>query len=532
MNKSLAFLFCALFIMVIALLTGACADNDDDDSADQNPSEDDTADDDSNDDDISDDDASDDDAGDDDSGDDDSGDDDSGDDDSGDDDSGDDDSGDDDSSPGDYWEPSTVVPIGVYPEIRGLMVERGIIHIHSVYSHDACDNNPMPGGQPNEKCLAELREAMCTTNQQYIMLTDHASIFADNEFPDVLLYRPDEGDELVYDDDDPIANIISCPDGNKTILMAGSENDLMPLHLHRAPGDTPEERHAVLGAKDEAAVELLKTFGAQLIVNHSELWTTEELAALSIDGIELYNLHANLGTETWPIVETVLKVLPYLFPRDEAGHCDLLLMSFFEENATDLAHFDKLLALRRQVGVLATDVHRNSIPFPLWDGDRGDSYRRLMRWFANYILVENHEVPDIEEALAKGRMYGAFQLFGEPVGFDFYAQTAKSVAEMGDEIALDDDPVLHVEIPTFYNMDPTLPAPEFSARIIQAGADGGTVVAESDGDPIDYQVTESGAYRVEVHVVPNHLLKWLGGHPDRYIHEYPLIYANPIYVTE
>jgi hypothetical protein len=298
------------------------------------------------------------------------------------------------------------------------------------------------------------------------------------------------------------------------------------------PDGTPDERRQLLGGSDEATVQGMKALGAQVIVNHAEQWTTEALAALSIDGIELYNLHANLGTDTMEIIITVLKALPFLFPYDESGVPDLMLLSFLDENTADLDHFDRLLATRRQVGVMASDVHRNSIPFPLWDGDRGDSYRRLMRWFSNYVLVTEHTLPAIEDALSNGRMYGAFQVFGEPIGFDFHAETAKGVGEMGDEVALGDSPVLHVAIPTFFNMNPDLPAPEFYAKIVAAGADGGAIVAESAGDPIVYTATEAGAYRAEVHVVPHHLRQWLGGDPDDYIHDYPLIYSNPIYVTE
>ena len=38
--------------------------------------------------------------------------------------------------------------LGVAQQQRGLRVARGIIHLHSVYSHDACDYDPQPGGNP------------------------------------------------------------------------------------------------------------------------------------------------------------------------------------------------------------------------------------------------------------------------------------------------------------------------------------------------------------------------------------------------
>ncbi len=516
--------FLLMMLIMVTVLAAACGGDDDDNDSGDDDADDDTGDDD--DDNDSGDDDADDDTGDDDA------DDDTSDDDTSDDDTSDDDSADDDTT-GPYWEPSSVVPIDVYPTMRGYTVQRGIVHIHSVYSHDACDNLPFIGGEPNGPCLAQLRKAICDTNQQFVMLTDHSEPFSSYEFPDVLLYDETLGDELVYDDlSQPYANIITCDDGSKSVLTAGNENDLMPIHLHRMPDGDPIQRAQFLDGKDEATVLGMKDLGAQVLVNHAELWTTKELLALSIDGIELYNTHANLGTETAQIIITVLKALPFLFPYAGSGHCDLMLLSFLEENAADLDHFDKLLAARKTVGVMASDIHRNAIPILFWDGDRGDSYRRLMRWFSNYVLVTGQTAEDYADALARGRSYGAFQVFGEPVGFDFYAATDKASYEMGDEVAIADGPVLHVAMPEFYNMDPSLPEPEFSAEIIKAGADGGTVVATSSGDPIDYTVEEAGAYHVIVRVVPNHLRQWLGESPDDYIHEFPLIFSNAIYVTD
>src|SRR5262249_2062431 len=77
---------------------------------------------------------------------------------------------------------------------RGLRVVRGITHLHSVYSHDACDNNPQPGGQPNAPCLADLRRGLCQTRMDFALLTDHATLMADTPFPDLFLTDAAAGD--------------------------------------------------------------------------------------------------------------------------------------------------------------------------------------------------------------------------------------------------------------------------------------------------------------------------------------------------
>ena len=486
-----------LIALVLSVFAAGCGDDDDDD---------DTG---SDDDDDDDDDAGDDD----------------------DDDDNDDDNDDnDDNDTADYWEPSTVAPIEVHPAQRGQEVIRGIIHLHSVYSHDACDNFPWIDGHPNWNCFNQLREAICTTNQQYVMLTDHKDPFSYHEFPDVLLYTPGEGDELVYKDTDPVANIIQCDDGNEALLTAGNENRIMPVSIDRMPEGDGDARKAFFGRSDPAVVVQMQALGASVFVNHSEDWTTGELEALPIDGIEIYNLHANIdpgGIVAPPLITLIFDVLQFLFPLGQSGHSDLIFLTFLMDNDISLAHWDALLDLRRTVGIMATDAHRNSLPFPLPDGDRADSYRRMMRWFANYILVEDRTVETIKEAVDSGRLYGAFQVFGEPVGFGFWAQDAKAVYEMGDEVTYDTGLTLHVDKPDFWNMDPALPAPSFTLRILRGGA----VVAEATDQDLVFTVTEPGAYRSEVRVVPHHLAGWLGDDGEGLIHDYPLIYGNPIYVV-
>ena len=519
--RSLSFLWLAI-VLILSVVIVSCGDDDDDNNDDV---ADDDTDDDTGDDDVDDDN--------------DTIDDDTIDDDAIDDDTIDDDTGDDDTEPDEYWKPSDVVPIGEYPPIRNRQVLRGIIHLHSVYSHDACDNHPFINDEPNWRCYNQLRAAICSTNQQYIMLTDHDDPFSYYEFPDVLLYQEDEGDELILnEEEDPIANIITCEDGNTVYLTAGNENDLMPISLDRMPDGTPEERRALLGARDEAAVQTMRALGATVFVNHAEQWTYEELAALSIEGIEVYNLHANIDPSIrrdylgLPYLGFVWPLLNFLLPAGESGHSDLILLTFLAENAPSLENWDRLLADRRMIGLIATDAHRNALPFPLWDGDRADSYRRMMRWFANYVLADGYDLPDIEAAIAGGRMYGAFQVFGEPIGFDFFAETDKTVYEMGDEVALAASPVIHVALPALYRIDPTWGAPEMTIRLIRAGAEGGTVVAEETDQDLTYIVDQAGAYRVEVSIVPRHLEPVLGNNADWFIHEYPLIYANPIYVND
>src|SRR5688500_12172083 len=82
----------------------------------------------------------------------------------------------------------------VMGERRGLVPARGIIHLHSPYSHDACDGEPRDEatGDVDEDCLADLRAALCTTRMDYAALTDHDDTMADEAFETLFSLRADD----------------------------------------------------------------------------------------------------------------------------------------------------------------------------------------------------------------------------------------------------------------------------------------------------------------------------------------------------
>ncbi|HEY7864183.1 MAG TPA: hypothetical protein VIE39_11010, partial [Thermoanaerobaculia bacterium] len=57
---------------------------------------------------------------------------------------------------------------------RGLEPVRAVMHVHSVYSHDACDKAPFDeAGRQNEACLARFRRAICSARLGAVFLTEH-----------------------------------------------------------------------------------------------------------------------------------------------------------------------------------------------------------------------------------------------------------------------------------------------------------------------------------------------------------------------
>lgn len=426
---------------------------------------------------------------------------------------------------------------------RGLTPARGIIHYHTPYSHDACDGDPRDPttGAVNEECLNDSRDALCTTRMDFAAQTDHSDSMAEAEFEDLFLLRDD--DTLLLDaDDHPIAKRMHCDNGQDVVMFVGAENDLMPIMLDRHPDGTPEERHAIYDAEDAATMELFRSLGGLACIAHTEQRSLEKLQELSPDGIEIYQLHANLdpdirqdylGLDPAGAIQAVAE-----FADSNPGYpeSDLALLAFLEPSDVAVGRWDALLGEGRRVfGTAATDAHRNSFPIMMPDGERGDSYRRMFRWFSNVVLVEDpRDAIDIEAAVAAGRMFAAFEVFGTPSGFDAVATGAPaSPIELGGEVGATAGATLEVTLPTVYELDASLPAPSIRARILRVDASGTTEVAEGATPTVIAPLDAPGAYRVEVLITPQHLgpyLHRLG--PTLAEREQVWIYANPIYVTD
>jgi len=268
------------------------------------------------------------------------------------------------------WGPGTVQPPMPSSGPRGQLDLRGLIHAHTVYSHDACDGEPRDGdtGPINEECFDDFRRSMCVAQHNFIMLSDHRTSFGRTEFPEVLLYRPERGDELVERADIATANWASCPDGEPLLLMAGNESaESMPVGLEGHVSDDVSERQSLYGAGTAEAIEALKAHGAVVLMMHTEEWTPEHLTSLPFDGFEMYNLHANLLAG----VGVVLELISKLEDPSQLPHPDLLMLPIMSEPESYLGTWAKVLASgARRTTTMGTDCHRNAFKQLMSDGER------------------------------------------------------------------------------------------------------------------------------------------------------------------
>jgi hypothetical protein len=428
---------------------------------------------------------------------------------------------------------------------RGLQPARGIVHLHSPYSHDACDGQPRDAaGAPNEPCLADLRAALCTTRVDFAALTDHDDSMADEDFPTLFSMRG--ADRAVLNGGgEQIASQMTCEDGHVVTFTIGGENKLMPIMLDRHVAGTPGERHDTYDGDDPANAAAFRAAGGLVWVAHTESKSLDVLRAVAPDGIEVYNLHANID----PDIRRDFLGLPPAgaiaaaaeFADTNPGHPepDLAMLAFLAPNQPAIEKWNTLLGEGRRLAATAgSDAHQNAIPITFADGERGDSYRRVLRWFSNIALVADPRDPvSVKEALRAGRLFTAVEVLGTPVGLDIRAVAGARTYELGDVIPRAEGATLMIDLPAVYGLDPALdparPAPEIRARVIRVETPGGAVTEVASGaeSPLLLPLPGPGAYRVELTMIPRHLGAFLGDLGTSLAEvELPWIYASPVYV--
>ncbi|MBM4281912.1 MAG: hypothetical protein FJ137_14530 [Deltaproteobacteria bacterium] len=429
------------------------------------------------------------------------------------------------------------------PVARGFADVRGLVHAHSVYSHDACDNAPvLEDGSYDPVCFDDFRRGMCQSGHDFVFLTDHGNRFQNHEFPDVLLFRADRGDVLIERGGAPVANRITCEDGRTVLVTAGSENGLMPVGLERHVADDLAARDAVYGPLTAEAADALRAAGAVILLAHPEDYTVEQLRELPLDGFEMFNLHANTELNAGFALDLLVRA-----NDDDQGlpHPDLLVLALQSEDPRYLERWGRVLAGgRRVVSTMGTDCHRNTFRTILADGERADSYRRMMIAFSNHLRVTTGDDDviddaDLKEALRRGRLWGAFEVMGYPQGFDASATKDGATFELGDDVPV--GAAIRVVAPRVRNLDPKAEPPRLVTRVLRAVDDaaGFVEVAATEGATLEVVADVAGAYRVEVRMMPWHLRDALVDEARRILDEaelagvdYPWVYANPFYVRD
>ncbi len=447
---------------------------------------------------------------------------------------------------------------------RGYRISRTITHFHSPYSWDACDKNGRPGGVVNQECLQHLRDAMCRNRIDFLFLSDHPDAMAQYEFTDLLLHNPST-DELIYKSgtSDPYVNKLKgCSNGQETNAMVGFESKLLGLGMAKHLTGTPDARGQAYGGEDNSLVTQIQdgsTVDGMVFVPHTEGWTIDKLLPLKPNGIEIYNVHANLDPKIrktylhLPPFEAIPSVITYLIDPMGSLTPDFMFAGFVIVHPIYLELWNQLVEARgttgvNPVGIGATDSHENVFKQKGSDGERLDAHRRLTRFMSNHVLVNSLDPELIKTALRQGRSWLVFEGFGTPVGMDFSAElSGGAVSGVGETASLGGgSATLSVSMPTLHHLSPGLRDPSKVSglspvepgrqpqmrielkRVGTGGAD--EVVARSDGGSLSFQTTQAGAYRAEIYIRPRHLNELLRPFEDLSENEYHWIITNHIYL--
>lgn len=473
-----------------------------------------------------------------------------------------------------------------------LQARRGVMHLHSPYSHDACDENGLPGGEPNPACLADLRAAVCATGLDFALLTDHPAHMQEHPFLADLLYSEADGDELVLAGDAPLANRLRCADDRRVLLAVGYESThTLPLGLHHHvdPAHYAGLTDADALADAKALVAALKAAGAVVAIAHSE---EEDLSAqrivdVELDAMEWYNPHGNfknvfggdsIASDPAALVDLFQALTPFMAGSNSGAHADLVYLQLLP--SWPVAGFDKWREVQRAravTGILGSDVHQNVSVKPLCaqddpiqqqlcivgaqailpdeldsladggtiqmsDGQRLDSYARIMRWLENRVLTPPGDVDlaSLQDALRAGRNFGLFAVFGDPDGLRFFARdAADAYLSIGDaaagpltlEVRAPVRPApLHAAGPQWTAADGD--AAEIRVELWHTGPAGTTMAATQTGlaSSLTHPASEPGAYHVEVWIRPQHLKMALGDQQALADAWYMWLLTNPIRV--
>lgn len=414
---------------------------------------------------------------------------------------------------------------------RGTQIRRAIVHLHSPWSHDACDGEPLPDGRPDAACLEDLREGLCAAQIDVAWLTDHPAHAAAQPYADRLHVDPARDTRVQVGGVDAAARW-ACGDGRSVLLRPGFEDELMPAGMAAPLHADPAEEERIANEYTPEAVGQMAAVGALPLIAHTEARDLDQLRALvsaGVVGVELFNLHAafdpdiraeHLGLSPLGWVE---QLGPFT-DLSSGVEPDLLVLTVLAEQEPSVARWDALQDLGRVVGTVGTDAHQNVLPSALADGERADSYRRMLRWLSQHIQVPAGEDADdpavLQAALAAGRFAVVFEILGTPEGWDLTLEQADgSVALPGDEGGAG---TLRVTCPRLAVGSPrSVEEPEITAVVFKDGAPW----AEGCGA---FPTDGPGAYRVRFDITPVHLRPFLGADPDPWLLRRPWVYTQHI----
>jgi hypothetical protein len=439
-------------------------------------------------------------------------------------------------------------------EARGWRKVRSIAHLHSAFSHDACDNwiSDHPG-EVSATCIDQLRAGICESGLDVAFLSDHPAHMREYDFSKLLLTRT--GDTLVGPNGAPYANVMRCPDGpvpaHDAVIAVGYESthDMVAgLHNHFGPLEGKSFTNATPMPEVKETVEAIHAAGGISLIAHSEEddISAQFLVDSGVDAMEVYNIHANFLTVTGSNGDpkAFQRLAKFLEGADTQPNTDLVVMAMLAAQPEKaFQKWQKVNQQRHVTAIMGNDTHQN-VALYLWNGERIDRYGRMLRVLSNHTLVPTSTaVAELTEAtkaaLVAGRNWATFDLLGRPEGLDWVAGQDGKWVEAGGVVKA--GATLWLRTPTACAPMPGAawsPADTADSQVraivwrlpIGAGEPEKFQEVPGWGKVVPIAPTQAGRYHVELRIVPKHLSKYLQGLEDQAAIEHRWAVGNPIEV--
>ncbi len=196
-------------------------------------------------------------------------------------------------------------------------------------------------------------------------------------------------------------------------------------------------------------------------------------------GMEIYDLTDDLLKELFP---TYIKlILVALFNRHET------FSPYLDRPTEELRKWDELTLQRKMVGIGGTNVHARFRFF----GKTIDPYWKFFKLCQTHMLAREKLSGDLEHdktilyrALAEGRVYVSFDIWGKACGFRFTGHDDEGELIMGQEVSWRGPIELEVILPE-----------NALIRLIRNGE----AILDVRKKALTYEVKDRGVYRVEAY---------------------------------
>ena len=480
------------------------------------------------------------------------------------------------------WTPLTLAE-------RGYREVRTIIHLHSAFSHDACDGAGLDAeSRPNWDCIHEMKAALCAQRVAVTFMTDHPANMASRPFEELFYAEPDRGDALLTDATGHAYGVrYACPsgqggpDGTTTLVVGFEGTHTMPIGLRDHLADHAHYGVSLVKDADPAEIDAViadvEGRHGMLTIAHSEEddLPMELIAAHAIPAMELYNFHANFNAVLGNDLATAIFGLEHFLGDDPAGPepdlVALVMLGNYPEAA--LTKWRRVSARRPITAFAGSDIHQNATlpaicaggssvcdelavdyphivdylreggPMLQADGERLDGYARVMGWVQNrvHVAADAPLLEGVEASLRAGLATVVFEVLGDARGASLLALTGDAASPTYHDVGAT---LPRAAGATLWARSPDLPLPgprarwtdgaaaAMTATVYRTDLDGTTAVASTaaPGTWLSIPLDTPGAYHLEVTLVPHHLAAALGPAADLATGSYRWVETNAIRV--